>query len=220
MAEHEGFHFAETLTGFKWIGNKALELDAAGYDSRFGFEESLGYMMPGLVKDKDGIAAALLFLAAAARWRKQGHSPWEALQHLYKKYGHFEEANTYLISPSPEVTKTVFDSIRALGTPFPNSLGSHKVHHWRDLTRGWDSRTAEHKPLLPVDPASQMITCELNDHVRLTIRASGTEPKIKVYIECHCSHREGARKRADETLAALLKEWLKPEAHGLKAAGV
>jgi phosphoglucomutase len=219
MAEHEGFHFAETLTGFKWIGNKALELDAAGYDSRFGFEESIGYMIPGLVKDKDGIAAASLFLAAVARWRKQGHSPWEVLQHLCKKYGHFEEANTYLISPSPAITSMVFSSIRALGTPFPKSLGSHKVHNWRDLTRGWDSRTADHKPLLPVDHASQMITCELDGHVRLTIRASGTEPKIKVYIECHCHHRDDARKGADETLGALWKEWLKPETHGLKAAG-
>ncbi|KAF2670910.1 phosphoglucomutase-like protein [Microthyrium microscopicum] len=219
MAEKEGFHFDETLTGFKWMGNKALELDAEGYDTRYAFEESIGYMIPGVVKDKDGVAAAMTFLHAVVYWQNQKQTtPWHKLQALYKRYGYFEESNTYYISPSPTVTKEVFDNIRKFGKPFPQTLGPRKVLKWRDLTLGWDSSTPDHKPTLPTDETSQMITCELEGGTRLTTRASGTEPKIKIYIECHSSHQPAARKGADEVLHDVVLHWLNPEAHGLKSA--
>jgi phosphoglucomutase len=219
VAEQEGFHFAETLTGFKWMGNKALELDTQGYDTRFAFEESIGYMIPGVVKDKDGVAAAATFLTAVARWRHEKNlTPWQKLQQLYKKYGHFEEANTYFTSPSPEVTKTVFDNIRDLGHPFPKTLGHRNVTSWRDLTYGWDSSTEDRKPVLPVDSTSQMLTCDIEGNVRMTVRASGTEPKIKVYIECRMSSEDGAKKVANEVLNDLIIHWLKPDDYGLKSA--
>jgi phosphoglucomutase len=219
MAEKEGFHFTETLTGFKWLGNVALDLDEQGYDSRFAFEEAIGYMIPGVVHDKDAVSAAATFLAAVIRWkRKHGLSPYQVLERLYEKYGHFEDANTYVISPSPEVTEKVFNAVRALGDPYPKTLGKRKVHYWRDLTRGWDSGTKDHKPLLPTDKTSQMITCEVDGDVRFTVRGSGTEPKIKFYIECKGHSKEKAKKGANEVLADLLKEWFKPELYGLKLA--
>jgi phosphoglucomutase len=218
MAEHEGFHYAETLTGFKWMGNKAISLDVEGFDTRLAFEESIGYMIPGVCKDKDGIAAAAAFLTATAWWRKHEHlSPHEKLQRLYKKYGHFEEANTYFISPDPATTERVFASIRAIGEPYPKHLGSRKITHWRDLTKGWDSSTSDHKPLLPVDPKSQMLTCETDCSVRITIRGSGTEPKIKIYVEGRSNHRDKASAHADEALRAITEEWIKPTEFGLSA---
>jgi phosphoglucomutase len=220
MAEREGFHFSETLTGFKWMGNKAISLDAEGYDSRFAFEEAIGYMIPGVCKDKDGVAAAAVFVCAAAWWQKsKGLSPYAKLQQLFKKYGYFEELNTYFISPSPTTTNEVFNSIRALGDPHPSKLGSHKVTLWRDLTKGWDSSTSDHNPTLPADPTSQMITCETESSVRLTIRSSGTEPKIKIYLECHSNHHDTARKIVAEVHKAIVDEWLKPEENNLKAPG-
>jgi phosphoglucomutase len=219
MAAKEGFHFDETLTGFKWMGNKALELDSRGYDTRLAFEESIGYMIPGVVKDKDGIAAATTFLCAATRWNKEKHqTPYQILQTLYQRYGYFEEANTYFISPSPATTKALFDAIRNLGKRYPQTLGNRRVLKWHDLTLGWDSTTSNHKPVLPVDSTSEMITCELEGNVRMTVRASGTEPKIKVYIEGHSSRQDVARMAANETLADLISHWLKPEENGLKLA--
>lgn len=219
VAEQEGFSFVDTLTGFKWMGNKALELDAQGYDTRFAFEESIGYMIPGVVKDKDGIAAAGTFLTAAAQWQHEERiTPWQKLQLLYKKYGYFEESNTYFMSPSPEVTKKVFDSIRDSGNPHPHLLGDKKIISWRDLTHGWDTSTYDNKPLLPVDSNTQMLTCGLEGDVRMTIRASGTEPKIKVYIECRDSSQDTARRRAIKTLEDVAKLWLRPDVYGLTAA--
>jgi phosphoglucomutase len=216
MAAKEGFHHEETLTGFKWMGNVALFLDEQGYDSRFAFEEAIGYMIPGVVHDKDGVAAAATFLTAVVRWQHHGLTPWKKLQKLYSTYGHFEDANTYLISPSPAVTVQVFEHVRSLGTPFPEKLGKRKVHRWRDLTKGYDSAGEDHKPKLPVDPESQMITCEVDGDVRFTVRGSGTEPKIKFYIEAKGRNSESAKKMANEVLKELLEEWFIPKKFDLK----
>jgi phosphoglucomutase len=88
---------------------------------------------------------------------------------------------------------------------------------WCDLTLGFDSGTPDNKPVLPVDASAQMITCELVDVV-FTARGSGTEPKIKLYIEGKADSSEKAQKLADEVLEDLVKEWFKPE-YKLKLAG-
>jgi phosphoglucomutase len=218
MAEVEGFRFVDTLTGFKWLGNIAQDLKAEGLDPAFAFEEAIGYMFPNVVWDKDGVAAAAVFLTAWRRWDEQGLTPWGKLQELYRKYGFFVDANTYLVSPSPETTTRVFGDIRAAnGGQRPEMLGKRKILRWRDLTIGYDSGTTDGKPLLPVDPTSQMITCEL-ENVVFTVRGSGTEPKIKLYIEASAAAPEQAKAEAEDVLKNLLSEWFKPE-YCLRLAG-
>ncbi|QIW98770.1 hypothetical protein AMS68_004288 [Peltaster fructicola] len=218
MAEKEGFQCRETLTGFKWLGNVARDLKNQGLVPVFAYEEAIGYMFPSVVWDKDGIAAATIFLTAWQGWAKKNITPFEKLQQLYRKYGFFADSNTYLISPSPDVTSKVFASIRSLwnGKP-PGQVGRRKVLRWRDLTVGFDSASPDGKPDLPVDASAQMITCELHDVV-FTARGSGTEPKIKLYIEASAGSHEEAKRIADEVLADLLREWF-PQSFGLHLAG-
>lgn len=180
MAAENDFSVEETLTGFKWLGNRGLDLQKHGKQVHFAYEEALGYMIPDVVFDKDGIAAAILFLSATSHWG----SPWLRLQRLYDLYGYFETANTYWRSPNVSITKKIFDKIRQLGDPFPPSIGDRKVVRWRDLTQAYDSSTKNHVPTLPSSTSSQMITCwlggtSLDQGIRFTVRASGTEPKIK-----------------------------------------
>ena len=180
IAAEEGFSVLETLTGFKWLGNRTLELQKDNKRVHFAYEEALGYMLPGVVLDKDGIAAAITFLHAVSSWG----SPYAMLQQLYRRYGYFETMNTYWRSSSVAITHQVFDSIRNLGSPAPVVVGHRQVLRWRDLTIGYDSATESHIPELPVSADSQMITCWLSETshdqgVRFTIRSSGTEPKIK-----------------------------------------
>ncbi len=180
MAAEYEFSVEETLTGFKWLGNRGLDLQKHGKKVHFAYEEALGYMIPDIVFDKDGIAAAILFLSAASSWG----SPWTRLQELYGLYGSFETMNTYWRSPNVNTTKEIFDKIRKLGEPFPPSIGDRKVIRWRGLTKAYDSSTENHAPTLPSSTNSQMITCwlsgtSLDQGVRFTVRASGTEPKIK-----------------------------------------
>jgi phosphoglucomutase len=218
LALKEGFKFTETLTGFKWLGNVARDLESQGYDVVYAFEEALGYMIPQTVHDKDSISAAAVFLTATSQWSSQGLTPYSRLQKLYSYLGYFEDANTYLVSPSPSITTSVFTDIRALGNPHPTTIGSRKIVRWRDLTLGYDSKSKDHKPDLPVDATAQMITCELDDGAVFTVRGSGTEPKIKLYIECQGTSSEEAKSGANGILQDLLKEWFKPEANGLKLA--
>ena len=218
MAQKEGFIFQETLTGFKWLGNVAQDLQRQGYEPVYAYEEAIGYMFPSVVWDKDGIATATVFLKALLHWRNQGLTPWSKLLQLYEKYGYFEDANTYLVSSSPATTNKVFQDIRELNNgSHPTSVGGRSINRWRDLTLGYDSATVDGKPDLPVDASAQMITCELDDVV-FTARGSGTEPKIKLYIEAKAESSDMAKNLADDMLQGLLKEWFKPE-YGLKLAG-
>jgi phosphoglucomutase len=218
LASREGFHFTETLTGFKWLGNVARDLESNGYKVLYAFEEALGYMIPEVVHDKDSISAAAVFLTAVSHWASQNLTPYSKLQQLYEQLGYFEDANTYLVSPSPAVTTDVFTAIRALGEPYPPTIGARKITRWRDLTTGYDSAGKNNVPDLPVDKSSQMITCELEGGAVFTVRGSGTEPKIKLYIECVDKSSEAAKAGAEKILQDLLREWFKPEANGLRLA--
>ncbi|GAB7341268.1 hypothetical protein MBLNU457_7542t1 [Dothideomycetes sp. NU457] len=208
------FTVEETLTGFKWLGNRAQEWEQeTGGKALFAYEEAIGYMIPGVGYDKDGVAAASLFLAACYEWQKtEQRTPWEVLQDLYKTYGYFEDANTYLITPSPSVTEQVFAQIRAAA---PSMVGSRSIKRWRDLTLGHDTGTPDNVPNLPVDATAQMITCWLDDDVVFTARGSGTEPKLKLYIEASSDSSERAKQVANSVLEDLMREWFKPEENGL-----
>ena len=231
MAEKEGFEFEETLTGFKWLGNVAQDLMLRYNRSvPFAFEEAIGYMFSDIVFDKDGISAAVSFLQAAAKWWiEESLTPFAKLQQLYKRYGYFADANTYLISPSSKVTFDVFNSIRAskssrdeandINKPYPSHVGSHKIFQWRDLTNSsqYDSSTESKMPTLPVS-ADQMITCVVDGGVRFTARASGTEPKIKLYVEGRADGAGKAETAATAVQQALINEWFTPDRWGLKLA--
>ena len=172
-------------------------------------------MFPDVVYDKDGIAAAGVFFAACLKWKREGLTPWSRLQLLYERYGFFEEANTYLVSPSPDVTNKVFENIRK---STPQRVGDKRILRWRDLTTGFDTGTPDHIPILPVDKSAQMITCELEGGVTFTARGSGTEPKIKLYIEGVGRSAYDAKSAAAAVLRDLLDEWFKPEQNGLRLA--
>lgn len=207
IAREESFHFQETLTGFKWLGNVARRLESAPSSGRndveggdytvvpFAFEEALGYMFPAISYDKDGLAAAMVFLVAAeTHWRAhEGLTPYGKLMQLYGRYGYFENLNTYFVSPDVGVTGKLFEGIRGRvagkgakgGMEGMGTVGPLPIRRWRDVTFGFDSGAgaggeAEGDGMqLPVDPNSQMVTVWSERGIRFTLRGSGTEPKIK-----------------------------------------
>lgn len=222
MAELEGFHHEDTLTGFKWLGNRARELESQGYYTPFAYEESIGYMFSSVVHDKDGVGAAVVFLQAYSQWRARGQSALDILALGSQRYGCFKEFNGYYVVPDLTVTKKVFDAIRSTEKPFPTKLGSSfEIVKFRDLTTGYQSDTADHVPLLACDPSSQMITCEVvikeqpASRVRFTIRGSGTEPKLKVYIEARTQSEPTSLALAKFTWDVLRDEWFNPELTGI-----
>lgn len=233
------FHFEETLTGFKWIGNRAKQLQNDGYTALFGYEEAMGYMFPEVSWDKDGVAAMSTFLCALSHWKKQRLDPWTKLQELYQTFGYHESINTYFTSPNPSYTNQLFEKIRASEAISRMILNSYRIAKRRDVTNGTEFGPWENK--LPLDRTSEMLQFHLVEadtaatvnsaaeemvdakqtDVYFTIRASGTEPKVKLYLECSSSTEDKAVHHATNVFSAIIKEWISrfgPElSHGDKA---
>ncbi|CAG8458637.1 2851_t:CDS:10 [Acaulospora morrowiae] len=230
MAKSEGFYFEETLTGFKWLGNAAMELKKKGYDALFAYEEAIGFMIGDVVTDKDGIGALAAFGELLVQLEKRNMRINDYLEELYRKYGYFVTENSYFICHSQPTINKIFNKIRYGENPekpsdpdypyeyrlsYPTSLAGHKITYIRDLTIGYDTSKPDKKPILPVSKSSHMITFGLENGCIGTLRTSGTEPKIKYYFELSGTQYEDVNKELKRIVKGAADELLEPEKHGL-----
>ena len=241
VAAAEGIEYHETLTGFKWLGNKALELADANRAVLFSYEEALGFCVGDTVADKDGISAAVVFVEMAAALRRiHGKSLMAYLQRLYSLYGQFVSYNGYVISHQQAVTDSIFARLRT-SSPGSSSGAPSSGQYWaqaggvaivavKDVTLGFDSASPTRRADLPLTPDSHMIMYTFANGCTITLRTSGTEPKIKWYTEMqtHVNTEQdngGAGRSVGELTSALqafvnevIEEMLQPEANGLQRA--
>ena len=150
MASKEGFNFIETLTGFKWMGNKSWDLTVGTNNQKkvlFAFEEAIGFMCGTDVLDKDGISAAIEVAQLAAYVKAEfGYTLADQLNHIYMKYGYHTSLNSYFICHEKKTIDKIFKRLSSFdgneGT-YPKSIGPYLVKRVRDLNRGYDSLTGE-----------------------------------------------------------------------------
>ena len=162
MAQSAGEPYAETLTGFKWIGR----VDGLA----FGYEEALGYCVdPAHVRDKDGISALLLVCDLAARAKAAGRTLLDLLDDLARRHGLHATDQLAVRMDDLGAIASVVDRLR--DQP-PRSLGGLAVEQVEDLSRGVDGL-----------PPTEGLRFRLADRGRVVVRPSGTEPKIKCYLE-------------------------------------
>lgn len=210
LAQKLGANYVEALTGFKWLGNRTLQLQEKGCNVVFAYEEALGYMCNPEIPDKDGITALYEFLRVLLRIENRGSTISRDLEHLYSRIGHFATHNSYYVATPQEVRET-FVQIRKSGVP--KTIGTDfQVLAWRDLTTGYDSTTPDNRVTLPMTPSSDMITVEGllgTSTIRFTTRGSGTEPKLKVYIEARSTSQKGAQYAADTVWDLLGQAWFR-----------
>lgn len=215
LCKKEGITFEETLTGFKWIGTCAAKHIARGQHFLFGYEEAIGYLISEMSLDKDGVRTAGFFGELYYHLSAQGRTLSDYLAELYEKYGYFKTCNKYFFCYDPALTNTIFDRIRAA---YPKKIGGRwNVAHIRDLTVGYDDNQPDNKPILPVSKSTQMITFFFENGCTATLRGSGTEPKLKYYIELSGEYakRDEIDKELLEMVAAITQECLEPEKNGL-----
>lgn len=112
MAKAEGFNFIETLTGFKWMGNKAFELINEGKTILFAFEEAIGFMFSPTVLDKDGVSAACHLASFSAFLQTKNQTLCGKLHELYERYGFHYTSNSYFLCYEPDVITKIFERIR------------------------------------------------------------------------------------------------------------
>ncbi|WP_336631541.1 MULTISPECIES: phospho-sugar mutase [unclassified Microbacterium] len=178
VAEHYGLDFHSTLTGFKWISR------APGLV--FGFEEALGYLVnPESVRDKDGISAAVAMLGMIAEAREEGAGVADLLTRFAETFGYFSSGQVSLRVEDVSVIGRIMTSLRR--TP-PTELGGVAVERIDDLLHSVDDL-----------PPGDVLRLWLADGSRVIVRPSGTEPKLKAYLDVRGASAEDAAAR----LAAL-----------------
>ncbi|XP_068027128.1 glucose 1,6-bisphosphate synthase-like, partial [Melanerpes formicivorus] len=221
MAQQEGFHFEETLPGFKWVGSRAKALLEAGREVLFAFEESIGFMCGTSVLDKDGVSAAVVVAELASFLHAQGLSLAQKLTQIYERYGYHLSRTSYFLCHDPGTVQSIFERLRNFGAPrtYPGRCGAFGVRHLRDLTRGYDSSQPGGKAVLPASRSSQMLTFTFQNGAEASLRTSGTEPKIKFYAElcAQPGHRSRQELEAEleQLIQALIEDFLQPTKNGL-----
>ncbi|XP_018560405.1 glucose 1,6-bisphosphate synthase [Lates calcarifer] len=221
FARIEGFHFEETLPGFKWIGNRMHELSKTGNTVIFAFEESIGFLCGSMVSEKDGVSSAAVVAEMAAYLHNKNLSLNQQLHNIYQTYGYHVSKTSYVICNDPPTIQKIFGRIRNFDGEgsYPKTCGGVRIVHVRDVTTGYDSSQADLRSVLPVSRNSQMITFALQNGVVATLRTSGTEPKIKYYTEFCATPGKSEVSSLEEELrkvtAALLDEFLEPERNNL-----
>jgi len=180
----------ECLTGFKWIADlmRRFESDttgaaSGGYEFIYGTEESYGHLVENEVRDKDGISAAALTAEMTLYWRSKGKSLLQRLDELYLEHGYFEERgiNKYFEGPSGmDIMRGIMDGYRKAQ---PAALGGIAVARVRDVKTGLEWKPGAEAQARKIDlPTSDVIQWHLEDGTMVTVRPSGTEPKIKYYV--------------------------------------
>ncbi|SMQ70799.1 phosphomannomutase [Plantibacter sp. VKM Ac-1784] len=178
VAEAHGLEFRETLTGFKWISRTPGML--------FGFEEALGYLVnPGTVRDKDGISAAVAFLGLATASAQAGESVAGLLDRFADTFGSFGSDQISIRYAELSRIGEVMSGLRALP---PTELAGARVTRIDDLADGFETL-----------PPSDVLRVWLDDGTRVMIRPSGTEPKLKVYVDVQSADGDAAERAATVT---------------------
>ena len=184
IATDAGLGYATTLTGFKWISKVP--------DLRFGYEEALGYCCdPTAVKDKDGITASLLMLEMAAALKAEGRGPQDVLDDIARKFGLYA---TSQLSVRVSDVALIADAMARLRATPPTELGGREVLRMDDLEKGADGL-----------PPTDGLRFALRD-ARVIVRPSGTEPKLKCYLQVVVAvdgEIADARAKAQTELAAI-----------------
>jgi len=177
IAERHGVESARTLTGFKWIWNAALDLEAEGQGNLvLGYEEALGYSIGTAVRDKDGISAALAFALMAAEAAADGKTILDLLGELYGHYGVCVSAQVSIRMEGPSGPDQIASAMAALRDSPPEAVASRPVVKTVDFLAG-----AEDRPRYL--GASNLIELDFGVSGRMLARPSGTEPKLKIYVD-------------------------------------
>ena len=192
VARHHGLPVVWTLTGFKNIAVCMDRLDQLGEAYAFSAEESYGMLLPPSLRDKDGVTAALVVGEMAGHYKAKGQTLFEAVEALMARVGTFHNRLVNLEDPRPGGARRFAEAMGRIRTAGLASLGGEKVVSWEDFQTGLSHREGRSEPILdrPDDkavalpiPRSNALKFRLESGAFAAFRPSGTEPKLKVYLQ-------------------------------------
>ena len=201
ICESYGVKMFETLTGFKFIGEKIQQfMDNGDYTFLFGFEESYGFLSSTFVRDKDGVNASLLISEVACACMAEGITLYDRVQQIFREYGYFVEKVVSTTLPGKDGLTRMKEIMAGLRANPPQEIAGLKVTAVRDYLKGVRCEDGREEPTgLPV---SDVLYFELEGGCWVCVRPSGTEPKIKLYVNTNAGDEDAANKLNDRLCEA------------------
>ena len=182
IARGYGVKLIEVLTGFKFIGQQILGFEKSGKGSYlFGFEESYGCLIGTYARDKDAIVATMALCEAAAYYKTQGKTLWDAMIEMYEQFGYYKDDIKAVTMKGIEGLQKIQDIMNSLRQNPPAEFAGHKVVAVRDY-KADTIKNLETGEVTPTGlPNSNVLYYELTNDAWVCVRPSGTEPKVKFY---------------------------------------
>ena len=195
IVKKNGKKALRVLTGFKYIGEKIRQFENKELDGTFlfGFEEAIGYLIGTHVRDKDAVVASMMIAEMATTFENNGSSIYNEIMKIYKKYGWRLEITVPVTKKGKDGLEEIQKIMKSMRVKNHTEIAGIKVKEYRDYQKGIEG--------LPKADVIQMV---LEDETYLTVRPSGTEPKIKFYI----SVVDTDRKVAENKLVKMEKEFV------------
>ena len=205
IAKGYGVNLIEVLTGFKFIGQQILGFENSGKGSYlFGFEESYGCLIGTYARDKDAIVATMALCEAAAYYKTQDKTLWDAMIEMYEQFGYYKDAIQSVTMKGIEGLQKIQEIMNSLRQNPPAEFAGHKVTAVRDYKADTitDVATGAVKPTGL--PNSNVLYYELTDDAWVCVRPSGTEPKVKFYYGVKGTSLADADEKSDIMGKAVL----------------
>lgn len=212
IAKHYGIALVEVLTGFKFIGQKILEMETTGKGTYlFGMEESYGCLTGTYARDKDAVVASMALCEAAAYYKTKSMTLWDAMIAMYERYGYYQDGITAVTLKGIEGLEKIGTIMNTLRADAPKEIGAYQVTAVRDYKKDTitDVATGEVRPTGL--PSSNVLYYELTDDAWVCVRPSGTEPKVKFYFGIKGTSIADADAKAEamkEAVNALVEKML------------
>lgn len=206
IAESYGVKSFNVLTGFKNIADLQNEWDRTGeYEYIFGYEESIGYNPGNFVRDKDAVSSALLLAEAAAYYKKQGKTLKKVLDELFERYGYYAEDTLSIVLEGIEGQARIKRIMNEIRDIFPRRIGDFSAIATVDYNTLVRTDLTTNTTESVVMEKTNAFECRYEDGSWYTLRPSGTEPKIKLYIYTNADKLERAKAKVEEIAEEVKK---------------
>lgn len=206
IAKAYGVQFIEVLTGFKFIGQQMLRFEEEQKGTYlFGFEESYGCLIGTHARDKDAIVATMALCEAAAYYKTQGKTLWDAMIDMYETYGYYKEDIQSITLKGIEGLAKIQEILETLRKEPPIEIAGYKVLKARDYQVGTVTDLVTGEVTSTNLPTSNVLYYDLPDNAWVCVRPSGTEPKVKFYYGVKGSSLEDAEKKSAQLGKEILE---------------
>ena len=204
IADYYGIELVEVLTGFKFIGQKILEMEKTGKGTYlFGMEESYGCLTGTYARDKDAVVASMALCEAAAYYKTKNMTLWDAMIAMYERYGYYQDGITAITLKGIEGLEKIGQIMNTLRAEAPKEIGAYQVTAARDYKNDTITDIATGAVRPTGLPSSNVLYYELTDDAWVCVRPSGTEPKVKFYFGIKGSSLADADAKAEAMKAAV-----------------